>query len=330
MVMRRGINNQNLGARAICRRTAYRSHSQIWLSLPSTIVFFCLLFLSLNQKIIFAQAPNNVCPIPILSRLQRHKIQPGETIASIADKYALIAATVIKLNPTILKNGQAPVGQEILIPPINGIRIEAPKGSTWRDLEAAYGIRADILFELNGCGRRPTIVFIPGTNWSAPGKRSDYTGLSSYPLPFISPVGLAYGWQKDPTQQKNLFHSGLDLLADVGTPVLAAEDGLVIYVGQEGAYGNLIVINHLGRRQTRYAHLSGVTVRIDQRVRAGEIIGTVGTSGQPDIIPPHLHFEVRLDTPVGWTAQDPALHLPKTQHQGEERKKSDLRRGGEP
>jgi murein DD-endopeptidase MepM/ murein hydrolase activator NlpD len=85
----------------------------------------------------------------------------------------------------------------------------------------------------------------------------------------------------------------------------------VIYVGQEEAYGNLVVINHLGRRQTRYAHLSRVTVKIDQRVRAGDVIGAVGTTGQPDIIPPHLHFEVRLDTPVGWTAQDPALHLPQ-------------------
>ncbi|WP_375328291.1 LysM peptidoglycan-binding domain-containing M23 family metallopeptidase [Microcystis sp. BLCC-F210] len=290
-----------------------------WLSLISTILFFCLGFLSLNQKLIFAQGFDNVCPPPILSRLQRHKIQAGETIASIAEKYALIPATIIKLNPTILKNGLAPVGKEIFIPPMNGIRIEAPKGSTWRDLEAAYGIRADILFELNGCGRRPTIVFIPGSNWSATAKRSDYTGLSSYPLPLASTVGLAYGWQKSPTEQKNLFHSGVDLLADIGTPVLAAEDGLVIYVGQEGAYGNLVVINHLGRRQTRYAHLSRVTVRIDQRVRAGDVIGAVGTTGQPDIIPPHLHFEVRLDTPVGWTAQDPALHLPQIHPQSSQK-----------
>lgn len=275
------------------------------------LVIYQLLFFTLNQRIIFAQSSDNICAAPILSRLQRHKIQAGETIASISEKYALIPATLIKLNPNILKNGQAPVGKEILIPPMNGIRVEAPKGSTWRDLEAAYGIRADILFELNGCARRPTVVFIPGTNWSAPSKRSDYTGLTSYPLPFVSVVGLAYGWQKSPTEQKNLFHSGIDLLAPIGTPVLAAEDGLVIYVGPEGAYGNLVVINHLGRRQTRYAHLGTVKVRIDQRVRAGEEIGTVGNSGQPDIIAPHLHFEVRLDTPIGWTAQDPTLHLPK-------------------
>ncbi len=103
---------------------------KIWLSLTSTIWFFCLGFLGLNQKLIFAQGSDNVCPLPILSRLQRHKIQAGETIASIAEKYALIPATIIKLNPTILKNGLAPVGKEIFIPPMNGIRIEAPKGST--------------------------------------------------------------------------------------------------------------------------------------------------------------------------------------------------------
>jgi murein DD-endopeptidase MepM/ murein hydrolase activator NlpD len=275
------------------------------------LILFQLLFFTLDRRFVFAQSPDNVCAVPILSRLQRHKIQAGETIASISEKYALIPATLIKLNPTILKNGQAPAGKEILIPPMNGIRVEVPKGSTWRDLEAAYGIRADILFELNGCARRPTVVFIPGTNWAAASKRSDYTGLTSYPLPAASIIGLAYGWQKSPTEQKNLFHSGIDLLADIGTPVLAAEDGLVIYVGQEGAYGNLVVINHLGRRQTRYAHLGTVKVRIDQRVRAGDKIGTVGNTGQPDIIPPHLHFEVRLDTPVGWTAQDPTLHLPQ-------------------
>jgi murein DD-endopeptidase MepM/ murein hydrolase activator NlpD len=264
------------------------------------------------------RAADDVCATPILSRLQRHKIQKGETIASIAAQYALTTNTLIKLNAVILKNGTAPVGQEILIPPLNGIRVEAPKGSTWRDLEGAYGVRADILFELNGCTRTPHLVFIPGTNWTATSKRSDYTGLAGYPLPFVAKVGLAYGWQNNPIEQKGLFHSGIDLLADIGTPVLAADNGLVIYVGQEGAYGNLVIINHWGNRQTRYAHLQTVQVRVDERVQTGDEIGTVGTTGQPDIIPPHLHFEVRLKTPVGWVAQDPAIHLRLERRRSEE------------
>jgi murein DD-endopeptidase MepM/ murein hydrolase activator NlpD len=272
-----------------------------------SLLIFGGLFLSFQLSI--ARAVEEGCGPPILSRLQKHTIQKGETIASIAAKYVLIANTLIKLNPTVLKDGKAPVGKEILIPPMDGIRVKAPEGSSWKDLESAYGITSDILFEINGCTLRPGVVFIPGTNWPATSKRSDYLGLAGYPLPAIAKVGLGYGWQKERTEQKRLFHSGLDLLADVGTPVLAADDGLVVYVGQEGAYGYLVIINHLGNRQTRYAHLQTVQVKVDERVRTGEAIGTVGATGQPDIPASHLHFEVRLKTPVGWVAQDPMIHL---------------------
>lgn len=254
-------------------------------------------------------ADTSVCPIPVLSRLKPHKIIAGETVASIAQQYNLIPETLIQLNP-ILKNGTVPVGKEILIPPFNGIRVQVPQGATWQDLEGAYGIRADILFELNGCQKLPKVVFVPGTNWTTSNTpKKDYTGLRGYPLPSVAKVGLGYGWQGSPTQQQRLFHSGIDLLADVGTFVLAADDGEVAFVGQEGAYGILIVINHPNNRQTRYAHLGKVTVKIGQMVKSGDVIGTVGTTGKPDITLPHLHFEVRFKTPLGWTAQDPIIHL---------------------
>lgn len=248
-----------------------------------------------------------LCPSPVLSRLKRHKIIAGETVQSIAQQYNLLPETLLRLNP-ILKEKKLPVGKEILIPPFNGIRISTPKGATWQDLADAYGIRSDILFELNGCVKTPQIVFIPGTNWSSSTKK-DYLGLSGYPLPFVAPIGLKYGWQQNPIGQQRLFHSGVDLLADVGTPVLAADRGEVVYVGQEGTYGILIVINHPGDRQTRYAQLSKVNVKMGQMVRAGDVIGAVGTTGQPDLPTPHLHFEVRVKLAVGWVAQDPEIHF---------------------
>jgi murein DD-endopeptidase MepM/ murein hydrolase activator NlpD len=252
--------------------------------------------------------PNTpLCPSPVLSRLKRHKIIAGETVQSIAQQYNLIPETLIRLNP-ILKQKTIPVGKEILIPPFNGIRVEAPKGATWRDIGEAYGIRSDVLFELNGCVKTPNIVFIPGTNWSSSSKK-DYLGLSGYPLPFVAPIGLKYGWQASSIGQQRLFHSGVDLLADVGTPVLAAEGGEVVFVGQEGAYGILIVINHPNDRQTRYAQLSKVNVKMGQFVQTGDIIGAVGTTGEPDISSPHLHFEVRTKLSVGWVAQDPEIHF---------------------
>lgn len=258
-----------------------------------------------------ADKQNPTCPPPILSRLQRYRIASGETIETIAKKYNLRPDTLVRLNP-VLKGGSAPVGKEILIPPIDGIRVQAPANSTWQDLEKAYGVRADVLFELNGCQPKPKIVFLPGANWSEGNRQKTtftYTGLAGYPLPSPAQIGLAYGWYQEPKTGKNTFHSGIDLLAPVGTNVLCADIGTVAYAGQEGNYGYLVVINHSGGRQTRYAHLASIKVKNGQKVKTGDILGTVGISGKPDISAPHLHFEVRYSSPLGWVAQDPTIHL---------------------
>ncbi|MGK7933461.1 MAG: LysM peptidoglycan-binding domain-containing M23 family metallopeptidase [Microcystaceae cyanobacterium] len=254
---------------------------------------------------------SEVCLEPVLSRLQRHVSIEGETVESIAQQYALVPTTILSLNPQLQ---QEPItsGMVILIPPFNGIAIQVPEGATWKDVATAYGVRADVLFELNGCEVPSDIAFIPGVNWTTEGRQRqirDYTGLSGYPLPFIAPIGLSYGWHLDSDTQKNVFHSGVDLLADVGTPVLAPEAGQVIFKGNEGAYGFLVIIDHGEGRQTRYAHLSRITVEIGQTVATGDQLGSVGISGQPDISDPHLHFEVRYRLPVGWVAQDPMIHL---------------------
>jgi murein DD-endopeptidase MepM/ murein hydrolase activator NlpD len=253
---------------------------------------------------------NSGCPTPVLSRLTKHTIVRGETIDSIAAKYELIPETLIRLNP-ILNKGQAPVGKTILIPPFNGIRVQAPAGSTWRDLAASYGVPADVLFEINGCQKKPNIVFVPGIEWS--GKRrqgiNSETSFTTYPLPKIATVGLNYGWQTIPGQTKKIFHSGIDLIADVGTNVLAAEEGTVVFAGQQEGYGILVVINHRDGLQSRYAHLNSLKTVTGKQVKSGETIGTVGQTGSPDINSPHLHFEVRYQSNSGWIAQDPKLHL---------------------
>ncbi|MGB9663173.1 MAG: M23 family metallopeptidase, partial [Moorellaceae bacterium] len=88
------------------------------------------------------------------------------------------------------------------------------------------------------------------------------------------------------------FHSGMDISASYGTPVAAAESGVVIGAGYEGGYGRLITIDHGGGLVTRYAHLSAYNVRVGQTVARGEVIGYVGTSGRTT--GPHLHFEVLI------------------------------------
>lgn len=280
-------------------------------------IYLCLLSLlfPIHTNQLIAQLPrvDNMpefqCKIPILSRLENHLIKEGETLIDIANLYGLLPETLIKLNPLLTQNPLS-AGQIIKIPPFNGIKVEVPEGATWREMAKAYGVRQDVLFELNGCGKIPKVIFIPGINWYAqPDKPKDYTGLPVYPLPFNAEIGLNYGWHDFPDSQEKFFHSGIDLLAPVNTNVFTAEEGVVVFVGNEGSYGYLIIVNHPGGKQTRYAHLSQVNVRIEDEVKAGELIGNVGTTGTPDLYTPHLHFEIRYQTPQGWVAQDPELHL---------------------
>ncbi|NJN86450.1 MAG: M23 family metallopeptidase [Leptolyngbyaceae cyanobacterium SL_7_1] len=253
----------------------------------------------------------DLCPQPALSRLTRHRVAAGETVITIAQQYSLIPATLMGLNPN-LREGNVPVGTEVLVPPYNGIRVEVPSGSSWRDIAAAYGVRADALYEINGCQDNPRVVFIPGINWSP---NQPTTGLPSqssavftgYPLPATASVLTAYGWQASTATTELVFHSGVDLAAERGTPVLAVGGGTVAFVGEQGAYGNLIVINHAEGLQTRYAQLDGMMVEVGQRVNAGDRIGTVGSTGVANA--PHLHFEVRSNSNLGWVAQDPVDYV---------------------
>jgi murein DD-endopeptidase MepM/ murein hydrolase activator NlpD len=254
----------------------------------------------------------SVCPEPALSRIVRHRITAGETLDSIARHYDLIPATLMGLNP-VLRGGQAPVGAEILIPPYNGIRVEVPAGKTWRDVAKTYHVRADVLFEVNGCQESPGVVFVPGVNWS-PNPAATTTAaatnspLSHYPLPAVASILTGYGWQVDPGVGEVVFHSGVNLDAVAGTPVLAAGAGTIAFSGeQQGSSGKLVVINHSQGLQTRYSQLATVSVRVGQQVQAGTQIGTVGSSGATTR--PYLHFEVRSNSSLGWVAQDPGRYF---------------------
>ncbi|NJL21760.1 MAG: M23 family metallopeptidase [Leptolyngbyaceae cyanobacterium SM1_3_5] len=241
----------------------------------------------------------SLCPAPALSRLTRHRIAAGETLAAIAQRYSVIPATIIGFNPT-LQNGLPPVGTEIVIPPYNGIRVEVPAGQTWRDVAARYGVRADVLFEINGCQPQPRVVFVPGVNWSPTGATAAQpTGvLTGYPLPSEATILQAYGWQVSPATDSRV-HSGVELAAQPGTPVLATGSGTIAFAGsQNGA--NLVVINHAQGLQTRYARLESIAVRVGQTVQAGDRIGTSATS---------LHFEVRANSSLGWVAQNPSTYI---------------------
>jgi murein DD-endopeptidase MepM/ murein hydrolase activator NlpD len=115
--------------------------------------------------------------------------------------------------------------------------------------------------------------------------------LSSTPSiwPVRGYLSSGFGNRVDPFTSRRDFHPGIDISTPIGTQVQAA-DGIVVSAGPKGAYGNAIILDHGFGLVTRYGHLAGFNVRPGQRVRRGDVIGFVGSTGRSTS--PHLHYEV--------------------------------------
>jgi len=260
------------------------------------------------------QAAAAGCPAPVLSRLTEHSVAAGETLEAIAQTYMLLPSTLIGLNPDLANQAPTP-GTTLQIPPYNGIVTRPASGMTWQDLGDRYGVRADVLFEINGCQEVSDVVFVPGVNWfPGVGQVTQVPQLAAYPLPDTATVLLGYGWQVNAAQDDVEFHSGVDLEATTGTPVLAVDAGVVAFAGEQGSYGKLVVINHSDGLQSRYAQLETIQVSVGQQVGHGDPIATSGQTGdqadpQTGAALPHLHFEIRENSAMGWVAQDPSRYI---------------------
>lgn len=101
-----------------------------------------------------------------------------------------------------------------------------------------------------------------------------------------------FGEREDPFSGEGAMHTGVDISAEMGTPVHAAADGIVVFSEYYAGYGRMVIVDHGGGMTTRYAHLSKSEVVPGQEIRRGEIVAYSGASGR--VTSPHLHFEVRL------------------------------------
>lgn len=117
--------------------------------------------------------------------------------------------------------------------------------------------------------------------------------ISTYPLPGYYEVSSPYGWRIHPITGQKSLHTGVDLPAPGGTAILAAGTGKVIMAGWYGAYGNAVIIDHGGGYTSLYGHQSRLGVSVGDEVKAGEVIGYVGTTGWST--GNHLHFEIRVN-----------------------------------
>lgn len=120
-------------------------------------------------------------------------------------------------------------------------------------------------------------------------------------VPAIQPISVKnlvrisdfYGYRKDPMNKVRTMHHGIDFAGPIGTPVYSTGDGIVLEAGYSfSGYGNQVVVDHGFGYKTRYAHLHKVNVKIGDKVKRAEMVGTLGNSGKST--GPHLHYEVLI------------------------------------
>lgn len=120
----------------------------------------------------------------------------------------------------------------------------------------------------------------------------------SWPVPCTTVVTSPFGPRLHPIHNVYKMHNGIDIAEGRcnNSPIVSAVEGTVSYSGDMGGYGLVVFVDHGNGLQTRYAHLSGITVRTGQKVSRGATVGFLGSTG--DSTGPHLHYETRLrDTP---------------------------------
>ena len=180
----------------------------------------------------------------------------------------------------------------------------APTGGAPHELTTAELGEALAMIEERLAARRSSLdLLAEGMRASFPGAVGFISDDASHTTPSIwptqgyvsSPYGLRFGGTE--------FHQGIDIAAEMGTPIVAAADGVVTAAGWNGGYGNMVDVDHGSGVVTRYGHASAVAVTVGQQVRRGQVIAYVGSTGRST--GPHLHYEVR----VGGQPVNPAAYL---------------------
>jgi murein DD-endopeptidase MepM/ murein hydrolase activator NlpD len=137
------------------------------------------------------------------------------------------------------------------------------------------------------------------------GKQGPSTGSGAMMWPTdVREITSPYGWRTHPIFGTSIYHSGIDIGADYGDTVRAADNGVVIYADWMGGYGKAVIIDHGNGISTLYGHNSELLVTEGQKVRKGDAISRVGSTGYST--GPHLHFEVRQNG----SPTDPLAYLP--------------------
>jgi murein DD-endopeptidase MepM/ murein hydrolase activator NlpD len=248
-----------------------------------------------------------------------YTVQPKDTLIKIARSFSLDPTTLYWANSNTLSDPQmVKIGQVLQIPPMDGLVVTVTAGGTLAAIADKYGVSTQVIVDANNLTdlklAAGQVLLIPGTETPplpvpkivVPTPRPpNWLGKLTWPVPGQHRITQYFGctgWYGEPRWGKCAhYHDGLDVGAKWGTPVVAAASGTVIYAGwkkagTDGAGGGIVVwISHGGTLYTTYNHLSGVTVKAGQKVKAGQRVGSIGNTGLS--VGAHLHFEVWIAYP---------------------------------
>jgi murein DD-endopeptidase MepM/ murein hydrolase activator NlpD len=228
-----------------------------------------------------------------------HVVAPGETLRSIARLYGKSVLALAKAN-NIPPDTMVKVGDRITIPDVRTAAVApvapAPTAPVEPHGDATVGsvATADVPHSA-----RLAAPAAPEEQQS-PVKTAEPAGsLPSFRWPVRGRIIAAFG-----PKPNGLQNDGINLAVPEGTPIKAAEDGVVAYAGNElKGYGNLVLVRHNNGFVTAYAHTSEITVKRGDAVKRGQVIAKSGQTG--NVTSPQLHFEIRK----GSTPVDPAQYL---------------------
>lgn len=271
--------------------------------------------------------PFTIIPNRARSQMTSYTVVRGDTIDAIAERYGLSRESIAWCNDYRLALVLRP-GDVVNIPPTDGAchTILASQGKDITAIANQYNVSdpyavidapANNLPDISPETQLPsgTRLFVPGgegpiITWDAPVEQDEAGNVIAFAPGQAGSCGSVGGggtfWSNplpNGTWIRGFYagHSGLDISAPEGTPILAANGGPVLYSGWNSwGYGNAVVIGH-GPFSTLYGHMSSTAVACGNTVSAGQVIGYVGSTGNSS--GPHLHFEIRFQN----QPQDPSL-----------------------
>lgn len=268
-----------------------------------------------GSALVAGGGPVGELPLALLSEstfttdsISLYLVREGDSLSEIAEMFDVSVNTILWANE-IKDAATIQPGDTLLILPVSGVQYTVKRGGTLTDVAKLFDADVDEIALFNGIDSSETLaagteLIIPGGNLTptkktttkaTSGASGGATRVSQKPLKeltgyFGNPVPGAY------VSQGIHGNNGIDLAGiPSGTPVYAAASGMVIVAksggGDNGGYGNYVVISHDNGTQTLYAHLSSTSVAGGSEVAKGEVIGGVGNTGRSTGY--HLHFEVR-------------------------------------